>query len=263
MDQQQTNTEAAAAIILAAGKGTRLKTTEPIPKVVLAVAGEPMICWVVRACRQAGVQRCIVVVGYEADTVRQALAEFDDIEFVEQKEQLGTGHATAQAAPLFEGQPTTDVFVLAGDAPLIRPSTLEQLLSKHRNESAAATMATAMLDDPSGYGRIVRDEQGEFEAIVEHKDCTDAQRKICEVNPSYYCFESIKLFDALSRVSNDNNQGEYYLTDVPGLLKQEGDRVALVEAVPAEDVLGVNTTEQQQVANGILGDRIEAKAKAG
>ena len=209
MSPQASKTEALTAIILAAGKGTRLQTSEPIPKVVLTVAGQPMICWVVRACIGAGVQRCIVVVGYEADTVRQALADFDDIEYVEQVEQLGTGHATAQAGPLFEGRPITEVFVLAGDAPLIRPSTLEQLLDKHRSESAAATMATAVLEDPTGYGRIVRDERGYFDAIVEHKDCTDAQRLIGEINPSYYCFDSVKLFEALSQVSNDNNQSEY------------------------------------------------------
>ena len=143
------------------------------PKVLYEVADLPMVTWVVRACRAAGVSRCIVVVGYKGDDVRAALASEPGCEFVEQTEQLGTGHAAQMAAPFFEGQPDGDVFVLAGDGPLIRAATLETLLDTHRQRNADATLATAVIDDPSGYGRVVRDpHDGDFMAIVEQKDAT-------------------------------------------------------------------------------------------
>jgi len=248
----------AEAIILAAGKGSRFDSGEPTPKVALSAAGKPMIRWVLDACREAGVSRCIVVVGYQGHIVRQELSDMTDVAFVEQPEQLGTGHAAQMAQPLFDDSHPTDVFVLAGDAPLVRPSTLTQLLSRHRSASASATVATAILEDPTGYGRIMRDDNGQFDAIVEHKDCTEQQRLVREINPSYYCFDSVELFNALSQVKNNNKQSEYYLTDVPGLLKQQGQTVAVVDAVPPEDVLGVNTPEQWQIVDDILGQRVKA-----
>lgn len=229
------------AIILAAGKGTRMGGD--LPKVLYPVADRPMLWWVIEACRRAGVSRCVVVIGYRGDAVREALAGRDDCDFAEQREQMGTGHATRTAEPLLRGW-SGDVFVLAGDGPLIRPQTLGRLLEIHRRQGASATLATAELDDPTGYGRVIRSEDGGFEAIVEQKDATPAQLAVREVNPSYYCFRSAELFDALGRVTNRNTQGEYYLTDVPGLLKAEGRRVAVVAAVPPEDILSINTPAQ-------------------
>lgn len=242
------------AIILAAGMGKRMGGD--LPKVLYPVADKPMLHWVVTACRQAGAVRCVVVIGYRGELVREAMAGHPGVEFVEQKEQLGTGHAAMMAEPLFAGQPDVDTFVLTGDGPLIRAKTLIRLLELHRRHHSAATLATAELDDPTGYGRIVRDAHGNFEAIVEQKDCTPRQAAIREVNPSYYCFRSGALFHALHDVRNDNKQNEYYLTDVPGILKRQGKVVSVVEAVPPEDVLGINTPEQLAGVDRVLRARL-------
>ncbi len=248
------------AIILAAGKGKRMGGD--LPKVVHAVADRPLVEWVVRACQAAGVCRCIVVIGHRGEMVRQALSGLTGaasglaIEFAQQTEQLGTGHATRMAEPFFAGQPACDVFVLAGDAPLIRRQTLARLLEVHQRTHAAATLATAVLDDPTGYGRIIRNAAGQFSAIVEQKDCTPAQMAVQEINPSYYCFRSDKLFAALAGVRNHNAQQEYYLTDVPGLLAANGDPVTLVDAVPAQDVLGINTPQELAKVDAILRQRL-------
>lgn len=242
------------AIILAAGKGTRMGGD--LPKVVHEVAGRPMVYWVVKACKEAGVSRCVVVVGYKGELVRDALKNESNIEFVEQTEQLGTGHAAQMAAPLFKDQTNVDVFVLAGDGPLIRPSTLSDLLKLHRDRKAGATLATAVLEDPSGYGRVVRDAKGLFDAIVEQKDATPAQLALNEVNPSYYCFVSGDLFASLAQVRNDNKQNEYYLTDVPALLKGQGKAVCVIDAVPAEDVLSINTPDQLANVDAVLRKRL-------
>lgn len=245
------------AIILAAGKGTRMGGDWP--KVCHQVAGRPMVCWVVDACLQAGVCRCVVVVGYKGEMVRSALAGYSDsqVAFVEQAEQLGTGHAARMAQPLLKDQPDLDLFVLAGDGPLIRPQTLTTLLEIHRSHQAAATLATATLENPAGYGRVVRDALGGFQAIVEQKDATAEQLAIREVNPSYYCFNSGLLFATLGQVKNQNRQGEYYLTDVPGLLKSQNRKVCVVDAVPAEDVLSINTPAELANVDAILTQRLK------
>ena len=254
------------AILLAAGKGTRMGGASGgnLPKVLHPVAGRPMIHWVVEACRGAGVERVIVVVGYRGDLVQNALADAagaGQVEFVEQAEQRGTAHAVAMAAPLFKDRPPCDVFVLAGDGPLIRPTTLQQLLITHRDTDAAATLATAILDDPTGYGRVLRTpgsdaSGGGFDRIVEQKDATPDQLAVREVNPSYYCFDSAALFDTLEQVGNANASGEYYLTDVPGLLAEAGRTVSLVDAVPPQDVLSINTLEQLSAVDAILRERL-------
>ena len=230
------------AIILAAGKGARMNMD--LPKVMVPVADRPMICWVVDACLAAGVKRCIIIVGYKDEMIRAILAEQPQCYFVEQPEQLGTGHATLMAQPHFDPQHPVDVFVLAGDGPLIRVNTLTRLLEMHRRSKAAATIATAVLDDPEGYGRITRYDNGSFAAIVEQKDATPAQLEIKEINPSYYCFQSDRLFDALQRVDTNNCQGEYYVTDTPAILRDDGHVVIVVSAVPPEDVHGINTPQQ-------------------
>lgn len=227
-----------------------------MPKVIYPVADKPMVYWVVKACQDAGVSRCIVVIGFKGQLVREALAGLPGVEFVEQREQLGTGHAARMAEPLLIGQPPVDLFVLAGDGPLIRAQTLARLLQIHRDSRSAATLATSVIDDPTGYGRIVRDAQGRFAAIVEHKDCTPQQRAIREVNPSYYCFRSDELFATLGQVKNNNRQGEYYLTDVPGLLQGQGKTVSVVDAVPPDDVLSINTPVELAKVDAIFRKRM-------
>ena len=253
------------AIIMAAGKGTRMGSD--LPKVLHPVAGRAMVHWVLDACEAAGAQRQVVIVGHGREQVEAELAARADCVFVEQREQLGTGHAVMQAGPLYrEHAEQTDVLVLAGDGPLIRPETLTQLVQRHRTTGAAATLATARLDDPAGYGRIVRDGEGRFVRIVEEKDADAAERAIDEVNPSYYCFRAAELFEALSQTDNANANGEYYLPDVLEILLRRGEGggagdggrtgVQVVDAVPAEDVLSINTPVQQEQVDAILRRRL-------
>lgn len=254
---QSTSSLPPSAIIMAAGKGTRMGGD--LAKVLHPVQGRPMVCWVVDACKAAGVHMCVVIVGYQADAVKASLKGVPGVVFSEQKEQLGTGHAARMAEPHFQGKPATDVFVLAGDGPLIRTETLNKLLDVHRKQGASATLATAVLDNPTGYGRVLRNADGSFKAIVEQKDATPEQLKVNEVNPSYYCFRSDDLFASLGQVKNDNKQREYYLTDAPTLLQARGKRVAVVDAVPPEDVLSINTPEQLAEVDAILGKRLKKK----
>ncbi|MBB6430892.1 sugar phosphate nucleotidyltransferase [Algisphaera agarilytica] len=249
-----------AAIIMAAGKGTRMGSD--LPKVLHEVAGKPMLRWVTEACYAAGVETCVVVVGYRGDDVRKALADDPRCEFVEQTEQLGTAHAADMARPVFENRPAGDVFVLAGDGPLIRSQTLARLLELHRRTKASATLATAVLSDPSGYGRVVRNASGGFDRIVEQKDATPEELAVQEVNPSYYCFRSDDLFTTLTQVSNANQQGEYYITDVPGILRGQGKTVSVVDAVPEEDVLSINNPQQLAEVDAILKQRLSPGAPA-
>jgi bifunctional UDP-N-acetylglucosamine pyrophosphorylase/glucosamine-1-phosphate N-acetyltransferase len=242
MPENSEHTSAApAAVILAAGKGTRMPGD--LPKVLFEVGGRPMIMPVIDVCREVGCARIIVVVGYRQDLVRLAL-ESEPVEFVVQEEQLGTGHAVRCAEqPLRDEPAKLPVLVLCGDGPLIRASTLRDLLARHAGERAQATLATAVLDDPTGYGRIVRDDSGRFEAIVEHKNCTPEQLGVREVNPSYYCFSRVPLFETLADVRRNELSGEYYVTDVPGLLRERGSVVGVMDSVPPEDVLSINTPE--------------------
>jgi bifunctional UDP-N-acetylglucosamine pyrophosphorylase / glucosamine-1-phosphate N-acetyltransferase len=258
MALQPTNS-APQAIILAAGQGKRMAAElGDRPKVLYEAAGQPMVRWVVEACRQAGVGRCIVVVGYQAEKVKQSLANEPDVVFVMQEQQLGTGHATRMAEPVLAGQ-SVDVFVLAGDGPLIRARTLRQMLDVHRQQGADATLATAVIDDPTGYGRVLRKSDGSFGAIVEHKDATGEQRAIREVYPSYACFRSEVLFKVLGQLRNNNSQGEYYVTEAPNLLKGQGRKVVIIDAVPPEDVLGVNTPKELAQVDAILRRRLAAE----
>ena len=248
------------AIVLAAGKGTRMKSS--LPKVLNEVAGEPMLAHVLRACREAGTQRIYVVVGHGAEQVREHFADATDIEWVMQAEQRGTGHAVLCCAPAlrdFEGQ----VLILCGDGPLIRGGTLATLVGTHEAKGSAVTLATAMLDDPAGYGRIVRDEAGEFLAIVEHKDCRDDQLAIHEVNPSYYCFEARVLFQALRQVTADNAKQELYLTDAVGIALGEGKTVTAFTAVQPDEAMSINTDEQLATVDRIMSERMAAGQQPG
>jgi bifunctional UDP-N-acetylglucosamine pyrophosphorylase/glucosamine-1-phosphate N-acetyltransferase len=259
-----------AAIILAAGKGKRMNSESAgLPKVVHTVAGQPMVRWVVQAVRAVGADPIVLVVGHGSEAV-QALFRGDDhdIDYALQQEQLGTGHAALCAAPALEARDFRgDVVVLAGDGPLIRPGTIEAMVQRHRATHAAATLATSIIPDPAGYGRIVRSRSGHFQAIVEHRNCTEAQRQIHEIYPSYACFDAAQLFEALRSLTPDRVSGEYYLTEVPAQLKARGRRVEIVEAVPPEDVLSINTPQQLEEVDAILrarqarGDSVIASAR--
>lgn len=261
--------KAPTAIILAAGKGTRMESD--LPKVVHPVGGRPMVCAVVDACREAGCERIVLVVGYKQEVVRDLMtkqgAEWNrGIEYAVQEQQLGTGHAvlsakgTLGATTSEQGRPC---FVLAGDGPLIRAETLKTMLRTHTDSHAAATMATSVIDDPTGYGRIVRDANRKLSAIVEHKECTPDQLKIREVNPSYYCFDTAKLFTSLAQVKRNEQSGEYYITDVPSLLLKQGERVEVIEAVPPQDILSINTPAQLAEVDAIYRSRPSKSASHG
>ena len=230
------------AVILAAGQGTRMNSD--LPKVLHQVADRPMVHWVADACRGAGATRLIIVVGYKSELVRDSFAGWDDVEFVEQTERLGTGHAAMMAEPAVKNTADTDLLVMAGDMPLMTGQTLAAVTQAHQKANAAATIATGRLADPTGYGRIIRDAGGHFTGIVEQKDATDAQKQIDEVNISCYCFRADSLFDGLHKLRPNNAQGEYYITDVPAYLKSLGQTVIADNSVPADQVEGINNTEE-------------------
>lgn len=233
-----------------------------LPKVVHPVADRPMIRWVIDAVRAAGAERIILVVGHRQETVREAVAGDDaDITYVTQGEQLGTGHAVLvcrEAMADFDG----DVLVLAGDGPLLRPDTIEAMLTRHRggDSVASATLATSVVDDPTGYGRVVRSDSGGFGAIVEHKNCSPEQLAICEIYPSYACFDAHRMFAQLDVLEPDSVTGEYYVTELPAMLTAAGHAVEVVDAVPPQDVLSINTLEQLAVVDGIMRQRLGADA---
>jgi bifunctional UDP-N-acetylglucosamine pyrophosphorylase/glucosamine-1-phosphate N-acetyltransferase len=228
-----------------------------------------MVCAVIDACREAGCRQIVLVVGYKEELVRQAVAAQGPawsrgIEFATQAEQLGTGHAVKSADHLVglrSASTARELFVLAGDGPLIRAQTLRQLIDRHTSAHAAATLATSIIDDPTGYGRIVRSKAGAFVKIVEHKRCTPAELAIHEVNPSYYCFAPVPLFRALERLRPDSENGEYYITDVPAMMLSRGDRVEVIAAVPPEDVLSINTPEQLAEVDAIYRARPDHAAE--
>ena len=245
------------AIILAAGKSTRMKSRRAKP--LHEICGKPMLDFVLQACFGAGCDKVLVVIGHGKDEV---IAEFGDdkrIVWIEQTEQLGTGHAARMCEPWLRQHAKGDVFILAGDGPLIRAQVLKTLQQAHRDDHAAASMATASLDDPTGYGRVIRDGSGNFVQIVEQIDCTPEQREIREVFPSYYCVKVDDLLFALSRLKNENKKHEYYLTDIYGILRNSGKKVLAVQAVTADDVLSVNSRDQQAAVDAIMQDRIQRR----
>ena len=230
-------------LILAAGLGTRMRSN--LAKVLHRLDGRPLIGHVCRTATALAPRKVYVVIGHQGEDVKQAVLEEIDEDhsaFVWQKEQLGTGHAVNAAREFLEEEDST-LLILSGDVPMIRAETLAALIQQHhthRGKGAACTLLTVKLDDPKGYGRVVRDEEGLFDKIVEQKDASDDERKIREINAGIYCFNTRKLFDALSKVQNNNAQGEYYLTDVPALLRDAGEAVSLYQHTDAREVSGIN-----------------------
>jgi UDP-N-acetylglucosamine diphosphorylase/glucosamine-1-phosphate N-acetyltransferase len=249
---------ATTAIILAAGKGTRMQSD--LPKVLHPVCGRPMLAYVLDVARQAGSSRLLVVVGYRAELVKQTFADdARDISWVVQSPQRGTGHAVMVCKRELSGLDGL-VLVLAGDGPLIRPQTLRQLIDTHQATGAACTLATSILPEPGGYGRILRDAAGNLVGIVEALDATARQKAIREVNVSVYCFDAAALADVIGRLKNDNAKGEYYLTDALGLLASDGRKIAAVAAVPPQDVLSINTLDELQKVSDIMAARMAAES---
>lgn len=233
------------AIVLAAGKGTRMKSE--LPKVLCPVAGRPMIGYTLDALRAAGVRRLILVVGYKAEDVQEALKDQADVEFALQTEQLGTAHAVMMCRPQLEAYIAAGggpVVVVAGDAPLMQAETVAAMLSDWQREPAACLLGTIHVENPQGLGRIIRDETGNFTGIVEEKDATEQQRRITEVNQSYYIFNAADLLTALAQTRPDNAQAEYYLTDCPSLLLAAGRPVRALPILKPIEAISVNTLEE-------------------
>lgn len=267
-----------AAVILAAGKGTRLKSE--LPKVLHEICARPMLAYVFDACRAAGVNDCIAIVGHGKDLVIDAFAgesakqsfavrdggstkqsfavrdggDQGEVSWVEQNPQLGTGHAVMVCREQIKNY--DHVLVLCGDGPLIRAEVIRELLDKHIRENLVATLATAVIDDPTGYGRIWRDPQGKLLGIVEHGDCTPAQRAVNEVNPSYYCFRVADLLGALDQLKPNNVKGEYYITDCLGLFIAAGKPCAAITSVQPEDIYSINSRQHLAQVNDVMRRRI-------
>lgn len=238
---------APSAVILAAGKGTRMKSD--LPKVLCQVVDRPMIHFVLDALEKAGICRHIVVVGHQADRVQQELAGRDgDIEFVTQEPQLGTGHAVQVCRQQLESV-SGPTIVLAGDSPLIQATSLKKLLDHFSQTRPSLLLGTLNKEDPTGLGRIVRNSDGEFTGIVEHKDATEEQLAITEVNMSTYLFDTADLLWALEHLSNDNAQSEYYLTDCARLLREDGRAVEALPVLQACESLSINNVDELKIVD--------------
>ncbi|UCE48981.1 MAG: NTP transferase domain-containing protein [Phycisphaerales bacterium] len=244
------------AIILAAGGSTRMNTK--LAKVLHEVCGRPMLAYVLQACRKVGIKKMYVVVGFSAQQVKSQFADADDIVWVQQEQQLGTAHAVMccrEHLKDFAGQ----TLVLCGDGPLIRSATLRTLMEKHEAGQSAATLATAVLEDPTGYGRIVRDAYGNIQGIVEHLDCTPEQLEIRETNPSNYLFNNQLLFEAIDNIKPDNVKNEYYLTDAISGLISTGHKVEAITAMQPDEAVSINSRAQLSAASKIMQQRIQRK----
>jgi bifunctional UDP-N-acetylglucosamine pyrophosphorylase/glucosamine-1-phosphate N-acetyltransferase len=242
-----------AAVILAAGKGTRMKSG--LVKVLHPAAGRPMISWVIDSARDAGAAPTVLVVGHQAEAVRSAFSGAADIRCALQEEQLGTGHAVACAREQLSGFSGT-VLILCGDTPLLRGKTLQGLVASHRENGAALTVLTAVMDDPYGYGRVVRDTDGRVLRIVEQKDASPEEQALCEINSGIYCMEADFLFANIDSISSDNAQGEFYLTDLVAIAVKQGLTCLGRCTDDADEIMGVNDRAQLAEASCILRQRI-------
>jgi len=242
------------AIILAAGVSSRMNTQ--IAKVLHEVCGRPMLAYVLDACREVGIRKIYVVVGFSSEQVQECFCDAKDIIWVQQEEQLGTAHAVLCCKEYIEDF-QGETLVLCGDGPLIRTLTLRSLIESHEAGQSAATLATAILDDPTGYGRIVRDKYNNIQGIVEDSDCTPEQKALKEINPSYYLFSTQILFNALENVKSDNVKKEYYLTDAVSGIIATGHKVLAVTAVRPEEAISINSRAQLSEVSKIMRHRIQ------
>lgn len=240
------------AVILAAGKGTRMKSD--LPKVVHTIDGKCLVDYVIEAARGAGAEEICLVVGYKHEEVEQKVCH-KDVSFVLQPEQLGTGHAV-RCAQEFLGD-VGYTMILFGDTPLITSATLKRLLDYHMQQDNAVTVLSARIDDPTGYGRIIRDENGAFVKSVEHKDATEEERNSHEINSGMYIFNTAELKEALGKITPNNAQGEYYLPDTLTVIRQKGLKVDAFSLESPEDISGVNDQEQLKEAAEIIRKRMK------
>jgi bifunctional UDP-N-acetylglucosamine pyrophosphorylase / glucosamine-1-phosphate N-acetyltransferase len=251
---------ALGCVILAAGEGKRMKSA--LAKPLHRVCGRTMLDHVLAYVAPLQPETTAVVLGVGREMMEQALAGCD-VRLAIQEQQLGTGHAVLAAADAFAGF-DGDLVVTCADIPLVRSETLQALLDEHRARGAAATVMTAIYDDPTGYGRVVRDERGLLRAIVEHRDASDDVRALREINAGIYCFQARPLFEALARLRNDNDQGEYYLPDVLTAFVAAGETVAAVIAADADEVMGINDRVQLAQAEAVARQRVrEALMRGG
>ncbi len=242
------------AIVMAAGKGTRMKSKKS--KLVQKIYGKEIVKRAVENAEKAGINNIVAVVGYMKEEVMAVLG--DKVQYAVQEEMLGTGHAVMQARKYLEGK-KGKVLVLNGDVPLLRPETLNRLLNKSIENKEAATLLTAIYDNPKGYGRIVRDEGGNIEAIVEEKDTTNIQKEIKEINAGIYCFDIEALLEALKEIKPNNAQGEYYLTDVIAIMNAKGLKTGAVIVEDNTEILGVNDRIQLEMLTKVLQMRINTE----
>jgi len=243
-----------ASIVLAAGKGTRMKSK--VPKVLHKVSGKALIWHVCQAASHLGVQESIIVVGHQAEDVEIAMG--DKYKYALQVEQLGTGHAVMQAEPYLDKEIET-IIILCGDTPLLTGLTLQKLLKHHQETKASATVLSAVLTDPSNYGRIVRNADGQVKMIVEEKDALSQERAIKEINSGTYCFNREALFNALKEITPENKQGEYYLTDVIGILVENNQRVEAIAVEDPIEISGINTRIHLAEAEKVFQKRVNEK----
>ena len=239
-----------AVIILAAGKGTRMQSS--LAKVLLPLAGHPLLHYVLDLSSKLNPARTIVVVGHQAEQVQEAFAD-REVEFVIQHEQLGTGHAAKQAKEKLENFKGL-VLVLCGDMPLIRPDTLLEMVAGHRASGAKCTVLTLKSDGLHDFGRIIRDEKGLILKIVEFKDASDVEKKVDEFNSGVYCFDSLLFFKALEHVGSNNAQNEYYLTDTIEYLVRKRYPVQATQTQNANEILGINSPDDLNRAERLLVD---------
>ncbi|WP_028777591.1 bifunctional UDP-N-acetylglucosamine diphosphorylase/glucosamine-1-phosphate N-acetyltransferase GlmU [Shimazuella kribbensis] len=239
------------AVILAAGKGTRMKSKKH--KVLHELCGKPMIHYILDTLEDMGTTQTLMVIGHLGETLEEALA--GEVTFVKQTKQLGTAHAVMQTEEFLQGKDGITL-VLNGDHPLFTKDTLQSLIQIHRQKEAAATVLTAELADPTGYGRVIRQGDGSVSRIVEHKDATEEERSVHEINTGTYCFHNKKLFEALKLVNNNNAQGEYYLPDVISILQEQGEVIAASMMADEKEAMGVNDRFQLAEAEAYMQQRI-------
>jgi len=237
------------AIVLAAGKGTRMQSE--LPKVLVPVAGRPMVRYVIDALRVAGVDRIVVVVGYRADLVRAELADLPGIEFADQTEQLGTGHAVMMCREHLASH-DGPVVVVAGDSPMLQADSIATLLAEATARRTACLLGTVRRDNPTGYGRILRNAAGDFTGIVEEKDASPEQRAIQEINVSTYVFNAKELLAALDQLRADNSQREYYITDCPAILLAADKPVAALDVLKPCEALSINSPEELSQVEAVM-----------
>ncbi|MDD5168789.1 MAG: NTP transferase domain-containing protein [Syntrophales bacterium] len=237
-----------SSLILAAGKGTRMQSD--LAKVLHTLCGRPMLAYSLDVAKDLGSERIVVIIGHQADLVREQFTDEEDIIFVEQREQLGTGHAVLQAAGVFRGY-AGNVLILCGDVPLLKKSTLDALIDCHQEHHAVVTVMTVVLENPGSYGRVVKNADGEVLRIVEAKDAGAVERAIGEINTGIYCVDSGFLFDAVARITNQNAQREYYLTDIMEIACINDRKTMAFVADDPVEVMGINTPEDLERAGRI------------